>query len=127
MTQIIVYEDTTKEYSNTTIDSTTVTTYYEDEKHTIPSTKLLGKYRKTAVYSFENSKSYLLVDLYMVLKDKGQADNVLDELVEDDNAKILSVEHSLNPSYNPKKWQKLYDKRVKEVAKIEKSTEMNVW
>ncbi|MGN0177352.1 MAG: hypothetical protein ACI389_05935 [Methanobrevibacter sp.] len=53
MTQVIVYEDAKKEFSEKTENSVIELTHFKNEKYNKEFTKLLEKYYKKTKYSFE--------------------------------------------------------------------------
>lgn len=126
MSNVVVYEDSSKEFLEITLKSVKVLTFYEDKECLINSTKLLGKYCKKTIYSFNNSSSYLLVELKRCL-DTNVGGSPIVELLLQDSPKISSVEISFNEFYNPEKWQQLYDKRAEEIAIMQKDTGFSVW
>ena len=125
MSNVVVYEDSSKEFLEITLKSVKVLTFYEDRECLINSTKLLGKYCKETIYSF-NESSYLLLELKICL-DKNIDVYPIVELLLQDSPKISSVKTGLNKFYNPKKWQQLYDKRAEEIAIMQKDTGFSVW
>lgn len=126
MSNVVVYEDSSKEFLEVTLTSVKVLTFYEDKECLISSTKLLGKYCKKTIYSFNHSSSYLLVGLKMCLDTNVDGSHIV-ELLLQDSPKISSVEIDFNEFYNPKKWQQLYDKRAEEIAIMQKDTGFSVW
>lgn len=127
MTQVIVYEDAKKEFLEKTENSVIELTYFKDEKCKEESTKLLGKYCKKTKYSFERTRSPYLSRYRDGLKEDKDLYDILDELIGARKTEILSVDVVSNSSYNPSKWQKLFDKRFKEIIQMEKELGDSVW
>ncbi|WP_407421158.1 hypothetical protein [Methanobrevibacter sp.] len=125
MSDIVVYEDSLKEFLEITLKSVKVLTFYEDKKCLINSTKLLGKYCKETIYSF-NESSYLLLELKICLEKNIDVSPIVDLLLKDSPI-ISSVKTDFNKFYNPKKWWKLYGGRVEDIAIMQKDTDFNVW
>ena len=125
MSNVVVYEDSSKEFLEITLKSVKVLTFYEDKECLISSTKLLGKYCKKSIYSF-NDSSYLLVELKRCSDTNVDGSHIV-ELLLQDSPKISSVEIDFNEFYNPEKWQQLYDKRAEEIAIMQKDTGFSVW
>ena len=127
MTQVIVYEDVRKEFLEKTENSVIELTYFKDENCNEESTKLLGKYCKKTKYSFERTRSPYLSRYREGLKEDEDLYDILEELIGARKTKILSVDVVPNTSYNPSRWQKLFDKRFKEIMQMEEEFGDSVW
>ena len=127
MSMVILYEDSEKEYLEVTPTSTKVLTFYEDKEGVIKSTKLLGKYCKETIYSFEKSSILLLLELKRRLNEDIDTLDIIDLLLDDPHTKSYSVTIDFNKFYNPREWQKLYGERAEAIAIMEKDTGFNVW
>lgn len=127
MTQVIIYEDVRKEFLEKTENSVIELTYFKDENCKEESTKLLGKYCKKTKYSFERTRSPYLSRYREGLKEDKDLYDILEELIGARKTKILSVNVRPNISYNPSRWQELFDKRFKEIMQMEEDFGDSVW
>ena len=127
MTQIIVYEDVRKEFLEKTENSVIELTYFKDENCKEESTKLLGEYCKKTKYSFKKTRSLYLSRYRDELKEDKDLYEILEELINARKTEILSVDVVPNTSYDPARWQKLYEKRFKEIIQMEKEFGGSVW
>lgn len=51
----------------------------------------------------------------------------MEELIGARKTEMLSVDVVSNVSYNPSKWQKLFDKRFEEIIQMEKELGDSIW
>lgn len=127
MTQVIVYEDVRKEFLEKTENSVIELTYFKDENCKEESTKLLGKYCKKTKYSFERIKPLFLTSYRNELKEDKDVYDILEDIIKNRKIEIVSVDVVSNTSYNPARWQKLFDNRFKEIIQMEKELGDSVW
>ena len=127
MTQVIVYEDVRKEFLEKRENSVIELTYFKDENCKEESTKLLGKYCKKTKYSFERIKPLFLTSYRNELKEDKDVYDILEDIIKNRKIEIVSVDVVSNTSYNPARWQKLFDNRFKEIIQMEKELGDSVW